>query len=141
MHVSIIITALLSAGALALPATNSTSSTLEKRVWKHGWIGTYAPEDLQCKGKQTEGKNSGRPKFKPNEKCTKLRRDPSTNIEIFWGEGNYHNNEVHVFYDEDCKDYAKVIPQPKGDPKTCYDFVADNRPWKSTKAVWNYDLP
>ena len=80
MKFTALLNAALSAGALALPATNETEdlSTLERRA-NYGWVSSYAPSDPNCKG----GWGGGRPKIKGSG-CVKFQ-PISDHVGINWG--------------------------------------------------------
>ena len=137
MYVQSLIIALLSAGALALPA-NNTSPRLERRQ-HYGWVGTYPTDDHKCSHVNTVGPNE-RPELHI-PKCMTFKRDPKTNAGIWWGSGSLRINEAHFFYDEHCTDWARNVQKPsKGEAFTCVDGTKDARPWKSTAGAWNFDL-
>lgn len=85
MKIISVVFAVLSAGALAAPATNETEhiSALEKRG-HYGWVSSYAPDDAGCKGKW----GGQRPKIN-GQKCAKFS-PISDNIGVWWGSVSIH---------------------------------------------------
>lgn len=128
MFTTFILTALLSAGALAYPSSNETHS-LEKRA-HFGYIGMYASPD--CKGNGV--KNGNRPKIHHNE-CIKFIHNANDNVKfpylkVVFGEWPHDFKAIKPFTDTECKNPAgpKLIEKPEWGNSQCFkpaDYKAD----------------
>jgi len=115
MHILSPLLLSLSAGALALPTTNNdnsfqgnttTSKALEARG-TFGWISTWAPDDIHCKGGYDI---RSRPKL--DGTCQKWV--PSTNnIGLNWGTYPMTFESLRLFSDDGCQHEVKSVKPPK----------------------------
>lgn len=138
MHFQLPLILAIAATALALPAANQTTSTLEKRD-KHGWIGSFS--DPQCTGPET----GPRPELHLGD-CTVFSPANATGcFGIYFGTGVYSYELLGMFSDTGCQTSV-------GDPTwnlwkdtyTSNDFacvgVVDFS-WQFASVKAHYDLP
>jgi len=125
----------LSAGALALPTTNSdkffqgnttTSKALEARG-TYGWISTWAPDDVHCKGHYDQ---RSRPKL---DGSCQIWVPSTNNIGVNFGTYPMTFESLRLYSDLRCKNEVAIIKPGKevnlGYTKhankgvnTCYNF-------------------
>ena len=96
MHFHLPLILAIAATALALPATNETTSNLEKRD-HHGWIGTF--NDSQCTGPSY----GPRPELRLGD-CTAFTPDYNIMgyVGIFFGTGVYSFEHLGSWSDTGC---------------------------------------
>ena len=143
MHLSSLLLLGLSAGALSLPTSNSTGSSLDKR-FSYGWIGSFT--DPSCTTVDYSDFQT-RPELHRGV-CTLFNVGEDNFVGIDWGAGKHYGFSVlQAYNDTGCEYPIAEIKNSDGKAGDCvnllalggngkgsedFDFFGD---WNSVKAI------
>ncbi len=137
MQLTSILIIALSAGALAFPSPNVTStdsSRLSKRG-NYGWLSSFQDSDTTCSGLW----GGSRPKV--HEDCIKFS-PISDNVGINWGRSPLNFNGISFYSDDKCQHQvgsAKVGGNGnKKGSDTCVSVKKNGGPWGSLQGTGVY---
>ena len=120
MHITILLTSLLTTLALTAPSpsTNTSSTTHHPRsiVQHYAWIGS-TPSFTACDSLVPD---AHRPRLR-RDTCVPFHHVPHKHIKIFWGDVTKRGYRLQLYYDEQCGRMAREYKKNVAKNEECFE--------------------